>query len=85
MSALLSQCEPVIKLLSSTSFTYLKKPILQKARNNLFNCITEICFNLLKSTVVLDEAQENRIKQNRALVSILGTKKFQFPAKESIC
>lgn len=81
MSSLLSQCEPVLHLLGSTSFTYLRKPVLQKAKNNVFYCITEICYNLLKSTIVLSDTQQIWVRKNRAFISILGDKKVPVTRK----
>lgn len=81
MSTLLSECEPILRLLGSNSFTYLRKSILQKAKNNVFYCITEICYNLLKSTIVVNNLQQNWIRKNRPLISILANKKVPISRK----
>lgn len=78
---LLTQCKPVLQLLRSTSFTYLKKPVIEKAKINVFHCITEICYNLLRSTLALDDIQQVWIQKNLPVITILSSKKVPVSIK----
>jgi hypothetical protein len=81
MPSLLSTCEPLLRVLGSTSFVYLKNPIIQKARKELFHCITEICYNLIKGNIPLNTNLEAWLKKNNLFIKILADKKITIARK----
>ena len=63
-------------------FGYLKKPILQKAKKDIFYCITEIYYNLIKGNIPLDTVtQQAWLKKNFALITLLSKKKVAVSRK----
>ena len=83
MSKALEKSEPYIRLLARSS-AKRRKLLLNQATREELKSLCEICLNILKGNISLDDKNFRRLKRNRNTIKALANKRISLKIKKGI-
>lgn len=83
MSKSLKNSEPYLQLLARSSFKR-RKSLLNQATRGELKSLCEICLNILKGNIPLDDKNFKKLKRNRQTIKVLANKRVPIKVKREI-
>lgn len=83
MSKALEKSEPYIRLLARSG-PKRRKLLLNQATKEELKSLCEICLNILKGNIPLDDNNFRRLKRNKSTIKTLANKRISLKVKKDI-